>query len=602
MKQRGLKSQGGEVSSKRTSPKPVQKSSSNTSRFALHPSTTASPLWISLLLIALNLLIYAQVWNYSFVNFDDPDYVYQNPYITAGLTWHGILWALTAQLQSNWHPLTWLSHMTDAQLYGVNAGGHHLTNVFLHVFNSLILFWLLYRMTEALGRSAFVAGIFAVHPLHVESVAWVSERKDVLSTFFALLSVWAYVGYARDRRLGRYLLVLLFFALALMAKPMVVTLPFVLLLLDFWPLRRISMKRGEAEFWRLVYEKIPLFILAVISSIVTFVVQQGGHSMMASELLPLGVRVPNALISYVAYISKVLWPSRLAPFYPYPYSAPGPLSLLLAFGGLLAATAFSVKAAARYPYIPVGWFWFLGTLVPVIGLVQVGSQSMADRYTYVPLIGLAIIVAWGVPELSSRMPGRTSILAVGSSLVILLLVITTTMQVRHWRDSISLWGHALEVTENNYMAHYALGAELGGLGKHQEAAAHLQEALRINREYTPAYYNLGTEFAALGKFDDAGAQFSEAIRRDPIDAGAHNNLANILVAKGQLGEAAEHYRVALRISPDYVDARSNLASVLIKQGDFAAAMREILEVLRIDPMHPNARQMLEDLKRRGISP
>ena len=480
-----------------------------------------SSLWIALGLVALNLFVYLQVWNCDFVNFDDPDYVYQNPYVTAGLTWQGLVWALTAQLQANWHPLTWLSHMADAQLYGANAGGHHMTSVVLHIVNSLLLFWLFYQITEAPGKSTFVAAVFAVHPLHVESVAWISERKDVLSTFFWMLTIWAYLGYIRAPKFRRYLPVCVFFGLGLIAKPMVVTLPFVLLLLDFWPLRR----RPELQ---LIYEKVPLFLLTLASSIVTFIVQQSGRSVMAVELLPMHVRAANALMSYASYVAKAIWPANLTAFYPYPYSLPKPAMLAVVLFALLVSTILAVITAKRYPYVPVGWFWFLGTLVPVIGLVQVGSQSIADRYMYVPIIGLSLIVGWGAPDLLSRVPYQKPVLVTASGVVILSLAIVANLQVRYWKNSVAMWSRALEVTSNNFMAHYGLGSELGTLGRHQEAADHLKEALRINPEYTPAYYNLGVEFANLSRFDEAAAQFSEALRRDPSDTDARNNLEAVL--------------------------------------------------------------------------
>ena len=498
-----------------------------TSQVGNNPRSSA---WIALGLVALSLFAYAQVWTCDFVNFDDPDYVYQNPYVTAGLTWQGLKWALTSQVQANWHPLTWLSHMADAQLYGANAGGHHMTSVFFHIMNSLLVFWLLYRMTEEPGKSAFVAAVFAVHPLHVESVAWISERKDVLSTFFWMLTIWAYLGYIRSPSLRRYLPVFVFFGLGLMAKPMVVTLPFVLLLLDFWPLRR----RMDLQ---LIYEKIPLFLLTLASSIVTFIVQQSGRSVMAVQLLPMRVRAANAVMSYASYVAKAFWPSNLAAFYPYAYSLPKPVKLAVVLCALVCSTLLAAITAKRYPYIPVGWFWFLGTLVPVIGLVQVGSQSIADRYMYVPIIGLSVIVSWGAPDLLSRVPYQKPVLVMTSSVVILLLAIVANLQVRYWKNSVAMWSRALEVTSNNFMAHYGLGSELGSSGRHLEAADHLKEALRINPEYTPAYYNLGVEFANLSRLDEAAAQFSEAIRRDPSDIDARNNLEAVLLKqKGKINE------------------------------------------------------------------
>lgn len=580
----------------------TQNSASKSSRFTTHSVFGSPILWISLGLILANLIIYAQVWHYDFVNFDDDDYIYLNPKVTAGLTWSGLLWGLTTQHQANWHPLTWLSHMLDAQLYGLNAGGHHATSVLLHIMNSLMLFWLLHRMTTDLHRSAFVAALFAVHPLHVESVAWVAERKDVLSTFILMLTIWAYLAHVRERGLGKYVLIVLFFALGLMAKSMLVTLPFVLLLLDFWPLGRITIgtdARGNSEagqgrvLLQLVREKIPLFVLTIGSSVITFIVQQRGQAVTSFDSLPINVRVANALISYVEYIAKFFWPTRLAALYPY--SSQRSISWGFAFFILFALSVLAIAVARRYRYIPVGWFWFLGTLVPVIGLVQVGSQSMADRYTYIPLIGLSLIVAWGGPDLLARLPYRKPILVVVSGLAISSCVIVASFQVQYWKNTLVLWGRALEVTRNNYMAHHGLAAELGLLGRNEEAIAHLQEALRIKPNFTYAQYNLGIEFVHLGKLDEASTHFSEAIRLDPSYASAHNNLGNIFFTKGRLSEAAAEYSEALRLMPDYIDARSNLASVLLKQGKIDEAKRELLKVLKLSPTHPNAQQMLRGL-------
>jgi protein O-mannosyl-transferase len=553
-------------------------------------------LWLSLGLIAATLLIYAQVWRYPFINFDDDDYVYANPVVTAGLTGNGVWWALTTNHQGNWHPLTWLSHMVDAQLYGMNAGGHHVTNVFLHIINSLMLFWLLHRMTQEPGRSAFVAMIFAIHPLHVESVAWVAERKDVLSMFFFMLTLCAYVAYVRQPRLGMYALVFLFYAMGLMAKPMLVTLPFVLLLLDVWPLRRLTME-ARALPWRrlgqLIPEKIPLLVLTVASSVITYVVQQQGNAVSALDALPMKVRTANVLISYVEYMAKIFWPSRLAVLYPY--SSARSVSWFVALLLLLVLCFAAIAAARRYPYIPVGWFWFLGTLVPVIGLIQVGVQSMADRYTYLPLVGISMIVAWGVPDLLRPLRLHKPILAAASGVVIVSCMIVAWYQVQYWKSTLALWGRALEVTADNFTAHHAIASELGTLGKNAEAIAHLNEALRIKPNYPEAHYNIGLELVALNKWDEAGTHFSEAIRLDPSFASAHNNLANILVAQGRLTEAADEYSEALRLSPNYVDAHFNLAVVFLKQGKVDEAKRELLEVLKINPQHPNAQKTLLDV-------
>jgi tetratricopeptide (TPR) repeat protein len=540
-------------------------------------------LWIVLGIVVLCVLVYGQVATYDFVHFDDGDYVYANPAITPGLTWQGVQWALTSQSLGNWHPLTWLSHMLDVQLFGLNAGAHHTVNVLLHILNSLLVFWIFARMTKNLAGSAFVAAIFAVHPLHVESVAWVAERKDLLSTFFALLTIWAYIAYARERRWALYVAVLVFYALGLLAKPMLVTLPFLLLLLDYWPLKRLAL-----------VEKIPLIVLAAGSSIMTFIAQREGHSVSEIAALPIDVRLRNVIVSYVQYLWKILWPSRMAIFYPF---TPDRLDLWMM--ALLALIVLSVSAAAlvrRYPYVFVGWFWFVGMLVPVIGFVQIGRQAMADRYVYLPMVGLLIIAAWGLPDILRAVKFRKELLAVASAVVILANGVVAWAQTRYWKDTVALWDHALDVMPGNYYAHYALANELGSQGKHDEAVSHFLESIRINPNYAEAHYNLGVELANFRKWDEARAQFAEAIRLDPNHASAHNNLANILLDQGRPAEAISEYNQALRISPDYVDARSNLAYALLRQGRLADAKRELSQVLAMNPTHPNALQMMRQLQ------
>ncbi len=533
--------------------------------------------WVCLALIAANLIVYASVWHHDFVNYDDNEYVSTNVVVQRGLTWDGASWAFTTGYAANWHPLTWLSHMLDVQLYGLDPGPHHLTNLLFHIANTLLLFGLLHRMTGALGRSAFVAGLFAVHPLHVESVAWVAERKDVLSTLFWMLTLLAYVEYVRRPGLGRYWAVLLFFALGLMAKPMLVTLPFVLLLLDFWPLGRMGMGSNPANGWvsspggwattvRLVWEKLPLLSLTVVSSIVTLRVQRRGGNVVSLSATPLNHRVANALVSYFAYIGKMLWPARLAALYPYVQSLPG-WWVAGAFLGLLGISVAVIRAGPRRPYLPVGWLWYLGTLVPVIGLIQVGYQAMADRYTYIPLIGLFIVVAWGVPDLLVRWPFRRIALPAAAGLVILACVIAARGQLRYWENSTTLFTHDLAVTTGNNIVHNNLGIVLADQGRLDEAIAHFSEALRIEPDYADAHNNLGVALADEGKLDEAIAHLSEALRIDPNYAEAHYNLGLALVGQGKLDEAIAHYSKALRIKPDYTKARDNLRLTLVKRGE-----------------------------------
>ena len=558
------------------------------------PATGAGALWISLALIFINLVVYAPVRNYDFLNYDDPDYVTENPHVTAGLTWNGIWWALTTDHAANWHPLTWFSHMLDVQMYGLNPGPHHVTNVILHIANTLLLFGLLYQMTEALYRSAFVAALFAVHPLHVQSVAWLAERKDLLSTLFWILTLWAYNKYVRQPRLRTYLLMFTLFALGLMAKPMLVTLPFVLLLLDFWPLNRINFdgetgKRGarteQASLLQLVYEKLPLFALTVSSSLVTFVVQRRGGATAGFDALPLSHRLANALTSYVLYIRNMLWPSQLGAFYPYSEQMSG---WWIAAGlVLIAVSLLAIRVGGGY--LLVGWLWYLGTLVPVIGFVQIGAQSIADRYTYVPLIGLFLIAAWGIPSVFARLRYSSPTLAAVGTLIILACMLMARNQLQYWKSSRTLWEHTLEVTTGNYLAHNNLGTALmldeGGMN---EAIPHFLEALQIKPNYVMAQVNLGLSMVKSGKREEGIRYYTAALQIEPQSVRAHTELANALADLGKVDEAIAHYNDALRADPGYAEAHNNLGSVLANQGKFDDAIAHYSEALRIKADYPEA--------------
>ena len=487
---------------------------------------------ICLLLILITCVVYLQVLDYEFVYFDDTLYVTENHWVQNGLTIDGVGWAFTTSHASNWHPLTWLSHMLDCQLYGLNPRGHHLTSVLLHIANAVLLFLVLNRMTGAQWASGFVAALFALHPLHVESVAWVAERKDVLSTFWGLLTLWLYAGYVEHPRRIRYLFALFTFALGLMTKPMLVTLPFVLLLLDYWPLERIRVEQlpgeststiGASNMQRspilgLLWEKAPFLALAAVSSTVTFIVQRSSGTMAALDVYPVKIRVANALLSYVAYMWQMIWPQNLAVIYPHPGNS---LSMLQAFGAGLLLVFISIaamRAARRHPYLTVGWLWYLGTLVPVIGIVQVGMQAMADRYTYVPLIGLFIIIAWGVPDLLASYRYRRAIISVGSGGLLSILIIITWVQLHHWRNTVTLFQHTLRVTSKNFLAHNNLGAALADLGKIQDAISHYRKALEINPSYWLAHNNLATTLAEKGDPKEAFAHYQEALKIKPDDA------------------------------------------------------------------------------------
>ena len=597
------------------------------------------------ILTLITVFVYAPVRHYGFVNFDDTEYITHNAVVTAGLTWRGIHWAFTTGYQSNWHPLTWVSHMLDVQLFGVNAGRHHLVNLAFHVANTLVLFWLLVQMSGKAGPSAFAAALFALHPLHVESVAWVSERKDVLSTFFGLLTLCAYAQYARRPRLTTYSVVLGLFALGLMAKPMLVTLPFVLLLLDFWPLGRFTPK-DLSSVPPLIREKIPLMILAGISGLVTFFVQRAGDSVTGADTIPIPARIANGFINYFSYIRRMLWPGGLAAIYPVHFTV---LNWWWAAAfALIGLSIVAIWTAQRCPYIPVGWFWYLGTLLPVIGLVQVGRQATADRYTYVPIVGLLLIIAFGGCEVVSRLPGPRFLSLTGTSLIIVACMWITRTQLQHWSSSETLWAHTLSVTEENSTAHFnfasALMAQIDFAspivdeGKVDEAFHHYSEAVRIDPtirtrpEYAVAQYDLANLMLSRGRTEKLGDaamhlnealigkpdfpeahnalgiiyltqgntykardQFVEAIRLNPDYAAAHNNLGTAFGNEGLLDEAISEYSRAVHLDPGFTDAHINLGIILVRRGKRSDAIQQFSEVSRIDPNNPQARAWLADL-------
>jgi hypothetical protein len=519
----------------------------------------ARAVWISIGLCVAIALVYFPVRHYGFVDLDDPQYISENPHIAHGLTWPAISWAFTSVYASYWLPVIWLSHMLDVQLYGLNAGGHHVTNVLLHGANTVLLFALLDRLTGATGRSALVAALFAVHPLRVESVVWVTERKDVLSTLFLLLTIWFYASYARSKKMSRYLLALVCFALGLMSKSMLVTIPFALLLLDVWPLRRIELSewRGLSEqraaILRLVREKLPFFGLAVASAVVTYLTQQRTGAVSSTDRISLAFRVGNALVSYAWYIGKLIWPSNLALFYPYPLAVSPWIAAASALG-LLAVSVLLVRRIKENPYLAVGWFWYIGTLVPVIGIIQAGDQARADRFTYVPLIGLFIVIAWGGFELA----GRYRITPILAALGVVALAGVARIQVGYWRTNSVLWEHALNATTESYVAHTNLGLALYGDGKIDDAITHYRAALRLRPDFAEAHNDLGVALANRGETDAAIQSFLNALRAKPGQAASHYNAAVLLAAKGDSAAAGEHLESALRLSPGYEDARRML--------------------------------------------
>ena len=544
---------------------------------------------ISLFLVILTLSVYRQTNHHEFINYDDDLYVTANPHVRSGLTLRGIKWSFTTGHAKNWHPLTWLSHMLDVQLYGMNPGQHHMTNLLFHIGNTLLLFLVFRRMTGYLWRSGFVAALFALHPLHVESVAWVAERKDVLCAFFWMLTVWSYIRYVEHSGVYRYLVILLFFILGLMSKPMIVTLPFVLLLLDYWPLGRLQYSKSidsipiysNPSIFHLVWEKIPLFILSALSSIATFLVQQSGGALGSLNEYSLSVRIFNALVSYVSYIGKMFWPFHLAILYPHPGILPF-WKVAGAFLLLVSISLMAFRVMKRHPWFIVGWLWYMGTLVPVIGIVQVGLQGMADRYTYVPLIGIFIIIVWGVSELAAGWRYKKIALGAIGGVSLLTLMATTWVQAGYWKNSITLFEHTLDVTSSNYGAHNNLGNALAARGKTSEAIGHYLDALAINSDYAAAYNNLGLALVREGKTSEAIGRYLEALRINPDFKEAHNNLGIAFAKHGNPAEAICQYTKALQIDPEYLRARINLGGVLVAQGKPEKAIYHYSEVLRIN--------------------
>ena len=555
-------------------------------------------IFVCLFLIMATLIVYWQVHSYEFANYDDDYHVYTNRYVQSGLTIENIIWAFTdGTLISNyWIPLTWISHILDFQLYGMNAGGHHLTSLLFHIANTLILFLVIKKMTGYFWRSAFVAALFALHPLHVESVAWISERKDVLSTFFWLLTMLAYAHYAERPGLNRYFWVLFFFVLGLMAKPMLVTLPFVLLLMDYWPLGRLqlgqsispgSIKIQKSSTSLLIGEKIPFFALTAIVSIAAYITQRKGGVVPGMDLDLIKIQTANALVSYVSYIGKMIWPSRLAIFYPHPENLP--IWQVIGAGTLLVSlSVLFVRWGRKYPYLPVGWFWYLGTLVPVIGLVKISNFAMADRYTYVPLIGIFIIIACGIPELVAQWRHRKIWLVTLATVLFTVLMATTWKQVGYWENSITLFEHARKVTINNYVSHNNLGVALYDQGRTEEAIEHYLQALRMEPKYLKTYNNLGIALNKIGHTEEAIEYYLQALRIKPDYLDAHYNLGDALIKQDRTEEAIEHYLQALRIKPDYEEAYNNLGVALNRQGRTEEAIEHYLQALRIKPDYSKA--------------
>jgi tetratricopeptide (TPR) repeat protein len=567
-------------------------------------------LLIVLFLTVVTGAVYWQVSRHEFINYDDPDYVTGNGVVQQGLTKEGLAWAFgnLHGEKTYWHPVTWLSHMLDCQWFGLKPGAHHLVNVLLHVINAVLVFFLFKRMTGAVWRSAVVAALFALHPLQVDTVAWVSERKNVLSTLFCLLTLGAYVRYVARPGLVRYLGVLVFFILGLMSKPTLVTLPCVLLLLDFWPLGRLKIfKSGGAEVkptktagpganpqsparhssvgW-LLLEKLPLFVLAIASGIVTILAHRGlGMGSYEVHRLPMRLRVENAFVSYARYVGKAIWPAKLSILYPHPgvwpaWQVAGSAALLLAVTG---AALWNLK---RRPSLAVGWFWFLGVLVPAIGLVQVGVQAMADRFAYVPVIGLFVLIVWGVSDWASAWRQGKVYLGIATGAALAACTVLTSLQLRHWQNSITLFEHVVRVTTNNFVAQNFLSIYLLAAGKPDEALIHVSEALLIRPEVPQFWFQRGEVFAAQHRPAEAIEQYRQAAQLNPKWSEPVKSIGNVLLREGKTNEAIAQYVAANKMAPDDWEAHARLAQVLAAGPDTAAGIEHYREALRLKPDWP----------------
>lgn len=551
-------------------PRKVREQTSGQPSRQRNPNVTA---WILATLLLLTvLMVYSRVATFAFVNFDDPQYVLDNPQVSAGLTADGVAWAFTKSHAANWHPLTWISHMLDFELYGPRSGVHHVTNVLFHAASSLILFLLMRRITGSTWGSFFVAFGFALHPLHVESVAWISERKDVLSGFFFFLTLWAYAAYARDPRLIRYIWVALLFVCALMSKQMAVTLPVVALILDFWPLRRPNR----------ILEKIPLIALAVGAAIMAFVAQQKGGAVLTLGQVPLSLRLENVPVACVTYLLQFLWPANLAVFYPYRWLEWW--QPIAASAVLIGISALAWVQRAKRPYVLAGWLWYLVTLLPAVGIIQIGGQAHADRYTYIPLVGILIAVTWAAMGLRPR---PVTYLAAGVAIAWIAL---TWIQIGYWADSVVLFEHAVEVTRDNSLAYNNLGEALSKRqGKLPDAIAAFEQSVQIQPGYAKARVNLAGALAEEGRVGDAMREYQAALRLDPTRAAVHFNLANLLSrSPGRMVEAIDEYRQAIRIQPDFTEAQNNLGNALQSAGDLPAAIDAFQDAARSQPGYAEA--------------
>ncbi len=542
---------------------------------------------VIIFLIVSSCVAFSRIAGNDFVNFDDNYYLTENSHIQSGMNAESMKWAFTSVAVGNWHPLTWISHTLDWSLFGANASGHHLVSLLLHIGAVICLFLFLYKTTNNLWAAAFTAALFALHPLRAESVAWVSERKDVLSMFFGMATLYSYAFYTKKAGLLRYLLCLILFALALMSKPMLVTLPFVLMLLDYWPLERwqkamAAPGRVIMSAGGLIWEKIPFIFLTIASSILTFRAQNKEGAIASDAILPFITRAANAIVAYAAYLEKTFWPFHLGVFYPYDFFLPlwkiFISGLIIIF--ITTAVLYYIK---RLPFLFVGWFWYLGTLIPVIGLVQVGGQAMADRYTYLPSIGIAIMLAWGIPLLFKREDIRRKVLLPLGTAVIVILAFLTWQQCGYWKNSIELFSHALQVTKDNPRAHLYLGLALLKEGKLDEAMVHYNRSIRMESNNAVYRYNRGVVYTKLGQYQKAIEDYNCAIRLNSNYADAYSSRGAVYFTLGQYQKAIENLNEAIRLKPDYADAYNNRGAAYFKLGQYQKAIENFNEAIRLKP-------------------
>lgn len=563
---------------------------------------------VTFLLIIAILVVYYRVGTFDFITFDDDIYVYSEPHVKGGLSLQNIIWCFTTPHARNWHPLTSISLFINSQVFGMNPCSYHLINLFLHISNTLLLLLVLWKMTQGFWPSLFVAALFALHPIHVESVAWISERKDVLCTFFWLLTMLTYSWYVSSPKIERYIIVSLFLVFSLLAKPMAVTLPFILLLMDYWPLCRFQFSRSlkdNANLHHIILEKLPFFFIVIGVCIITFFVQRGTELVQKSDLFPIDLKASNAIISYVVYLIRMLWPFNLAIFYPYPQNL---LLVQTIISGLLLLfiTLLALRFVKKAPYFVMGWLWYLGTLVPVIGIVQVGQQASADRYTYIPLIGIFIIIAWGVSESLIKSRYRVQIAASLAVIMLAICAVTSWYQVGYWSNSTTLYTHAIRVTNNNHWAHCMLAVVLLNSGNYTEAIKNYQEYFKIvpdSVDYkdiklhpllgvptfqAAAHINLGIAFLKINKNDEAMSQFQTAIKMNPYDANGYYNIGIVLIEKGRLDEAVKNFQLCVRINPYDSEAHKLLRATQAKEISTISMIESLENYIAKIPYDPNA--------------